>query len=122
MELCSSSQCNRHNPLTTDQVKKAISSLNRGRAADFYGVTAEHFIYGGEELLRVTTDILNSLFRLGQLTDSMKTGVLTPVLKKKGSANDAKKLLRNNNTSYTHKDTGDSLKRNSKASSRKPSE
>ena len=90
MELCSSSHCNQHNPLTTDQVKKAISSLNRGKAADFYGVTAEHFIYGGEELLRATTDILNSLFRLGKLTDSMKTGVLNPVFKKKGSANDAK--------------------------------
>ena len=34
--------------ITTGQVMEAISSLNRGKAADFYGLTAEHFIHGGE--------------------------------------------------------------------------
>ena len=47
-------------------------------------------MFGGEELLRITTDILNSLYRFGQVMESMKTGVLTPVYKKKGSATDVK--------------------------------
>ncbi|MCG8047714.1 MAG: reverse transcriptase domain-containing protein, partial [Candidatus Thiodiazotropha endolucinida] len=90
IDLCSSANYRHPDPLSMDQVKKAIESLNKGKAADFYGVTAEHFIYGGEELLRTTTDILNNLYKFGQLTDSMKTGVLTPVFKKKGSSNDVK--------------------------------
>ncbi|MCG8033052.1 MAG: endonuclease/exonuclease/phosphatase family protein, partial [Candidatus Thiodiazotropha taylori] len=90
IDLCSSANYRHPDPLSMDQVKKAIESLNKGKAADFYGVTAEHFIYGGEELLRTTTDILNNLYKFGQLTDSMKTGVLTPVFKKKGSPNDGK--------------------------------
>ncbi|MCG7868271.1 MAG: reverse transcriptase family protein, partial [Candidatus Thiodiazotropha taylori] len=90
IDLCSSSLNNQTCKLTTDMVRKAITSLNRGKAADFYGVTAEHFLYGGDELLQITTEILNSLYSFGQLTDSMKTGVLTPVFKKKGSVNEAK--------------------------------
>ena len=31
--------------ISTEQVKKAIKSLNRGKAADYYGVTAEHYIH-----------------------------------------------------------------------------
>ena len=76
--------------ITPDQVKKAILSLNRGKSADIYGVTAEHFIYGGDELLMATVDIINSLYRVGELTDCLKVGVLTPIFKKKGSATEAK--------------------------------
>ncbi|MEW8546756.1 MAG: reverse transcriptase domain-containing protein, partial [Candidatus Thiodiazotropha sp.] len=76
--------------IAKEDVEKAISKLNRGKAADFYGVTAEHFLYGGEELLSITTDIINCLYRNGKLTDSLKTGVLTPVYKKKGPATESK--------------------------------
>ena len=76
--------------ITPEQVKKAISSLNRGKAADIYGVTAEHFIHGGDALIDTTVGIINSLYRVGELTDCMKVGVITPIYKKKGSATDAK--------------------------------
>ena len=76
--------------VTCEQVEKAIASLNRGKAADYYGVTAEHFLFGGEELLSVTTEIINNLYKYGELTECLKTGVLTPVYKKKGSSTDAK--------------------------------
>ena len=39
--------------ITVQQVKKAIESLNRGQAADIYGVVAEHVLYGGDLLLQV---------------------------------------------------------------------
>ncbi|MEW8547754.1 MAG: reverse transcriptase family protein, partial [Candidatus Thiodiazotropha sp.] len=77
-------------PVTQEQVKRAISSLNRGKAADIYGITAEHFLHGGPELLQITTDIINSIYRQGAITDCMKIGVLTPVYKKKGSHIEAK--------------------------------
>ena len=83
IDICRSSQGN--NPstcITLEQVQKAISSLNRGKAAYFYGVTAEHFLYGGGELLQVTTDIVNEMYCFGELTESLRTGILTPVYKK----------------------------------------
>ena len=54
--------------VTCEQVEKAIASLNRGKAADYYGVTAEHFLFGGEELLSVTTEIINNLYKYGEMT------------------------------------------------------
>jgi hypothetical protein len=33
--------------VTKQEVKKAINSLNRNKAADFYGITAENIVYGG---------------------------------------------------------------------------
>jgi hypothetical protein len=33
-----------HVPVTKQEVKKAINSLNRNKAADFYGITAENII------------------------------------------------------------------------------
>ena len=78
------------NRITTGQVRKAISSLNKGKAADFYGLTAEHFIHGGEALLRVLTGIVNALYEHGKLTESLKVGVVTPVFKRKGLATEAK--------------------------------
>ena len=88
-ELCTRHPTN-NRQITPEQVKKAIASINRVKAADIYGVTAEHFLHGGEELFRTTANIINSLYRAGALTDCLKTGVLTPVYKKKGSSTDAK--------------------------------
>ena len=88
-ELCTKHPTN-NRQITPEQVKKAISSLNRGKVADIYDVTAEHFLHGGEELFRTTANITNSLYRAGALTDYLKTGVLTPIYKKKGSSTAAK--------------------------------
>ncbi|MEW8547992.1 MAG: reverse transcriptase family protein, partial [Candidatus Thiodiazotropha sp.] len=85
MQLSGPSQC-----VTVHQVQEAIQALNRGKAADVYGLTAEHFLYGGDDLLMATTDIINALFRFGKLTEALKVGVLTPVFKKKGSSIEAK--------------------------------
>ena len=34
------------NPVTDDEMKKAVASLKIGKALDVYGVTAEHIYYG----------------------------------------------------------------------------
>jgi hypothetical protein len=34
-----------HVPVTKQEVKKAVNSLNRNKAADFYGITAENIVY-----------------------------------------------------------------------------
>ena len=77
-----------HDPFSI--LSPQVSSKHREKSADIYGVTAEHFIYGGDELLMATVDIINSLYRVGELTDCLKVGVLTSIFKKKGSATEAK--------------------------------
>ena len=75
MELCHGlSDKQQRKCVSREQVEKAIAKLNRGKAADYYGVTAEHFQFGGEELLQTTTQIINSLYKYGELTECLKTG------------------------------------------------
>ena len=71
-------------------MKKAISSLNKRKAPDYYGVQAEHLLHGGKELLQYLTLLVNCIFDQGKITDALKIGVLTPVFKNKGSNKDAK--------------------------------
>ena len=58
MDMCSRLNKSSTELVTKQQVKEAINSLNRGKAADIYGLTAEHFLYGGEGLVETTTDII----------------------------------------------------------------
>ena len=73
-----------------EQVRKAITTLNTGKAPDVYGITAEHFLNGGEATIQATAEIVNAMFQFGIVTDALKVGALTPVFKKKGSSTDAK--------------------------------
>ena len=91
MDICSScSDRDKSEFITVQQVKKAISSLNKGKAPDYHGVQAEHLLHGGEELLQYLTLLVNCIFDQGKITDALKIGVLTPVFKNKGSNKDAK--------------------------------
>ena len=76
--------------VTKEEVKKAIKELNKGKAADAMGITAEHFVYAEDSVINSLCLILNKLFESGQVTDSMKIGLITPVFKKKGSNIDSK--------------------------------
>ena len=76
--------------VSAEQVRKAIKSLNTGKAPDVYGVTAEHLLNGGEVTVKATTNLVNSMFQLGVVTEAMKVVALTPVFKKKGSCTEAK--------------------------------
>ena len=83
MDMCCDARSDGHERITVQQVKQAVSALNRGKAADVYGLTAEHFLHGGDGLLETTTDIINGLYKFGKLSSNLKVGVLTPVYKKK---------------------------------------
>ena len=76
--------------VTKEEVKKAIKELNNGKAADDIGITAEHFVYAEYSVIDSLCLILNKLFESGQVADSMKIGLITPVFKKKGSNIDSK--------------------------------
>ena len=76
--------------VTKEEVKRAIKELNKGKAADAMGITAEHFVYAEDSVIDCLCLILNKLFESGQVIDSMRIGLITPVFKKKGSNIDSK--------------------------------
>ena len=79
-----------HVPMTKQEVKKAINSLNRNKAADFYGITAENIVYGGDNLVKYIQEVLNKTFQLHHIPDILKIGILFPVFKNKGDCKNAK--------------------------------
>ncbi|MEW8548126.1 MAG: reverse transcriptase family protein, partial [Candidatus Thiodiazotropha sp.] len=79
-----------YTPVTEEEIYKAVKSLNKGKAADIFGITAEHLLHATDELIPVLVVLMNSIFSNGTVPDCMKLGVLTPVYKKKGSSQDAK--------------------------------
>ena len=59
------------------EIKKAgvyeiICDLNRGKSADVYGLKAEHFLFGGDNLLSIVYIILQAMNRLGKEPDCLK--------------------------------------------------
>ena len=53
--------------VTKEEVKKAIKELNKGKAADAMGITAEHFVYAEDSIIDSLRLILNKLFESGQV-------------------------------------------------------
>ena len=71
--------------VTVMEVEKAVKSLNRGKAADAMGITAEHFAHAEYAILDTLCLFINELFQSGEVTESMKTGLVTPVFKGRDS-------------------------------------
>ena len=44
-------------------MKKSIQKLNRGKAADEYGITAEHVKFAGSEIYTLYQDVFNQIFQ-----------------------------------------------------------
>jgi hypothetical protein len=68
---------------TYKELTKAISSLNTGKAADLYGITAEHLKNGGTLLNNALLQIMNGILHQRKIPRCMKKGLITPVYKKK---------------------------------------
>ena len=89
IDICEASKGD-YSPVAEDEVKKALNSLNKGKAADIFGLTTEHIACASCELIPVLTALLNCIFYVGDLPYSLKLGPLTPIFKKEGSNTDAK--------------------------------
>ena len=68
--------------ITCDEVKNAITQLHTGKAADEFGISAEQLKAAGDILIPFITAIFNRILQRGSFPDMLKSGVLTPVLKK----------------------------------------
>jgi hypothetical protein len=76
-------------PATTNELQKAIKSINRGKSADIYGITIEHLIYAGGNMEDLILRLINSIFKTGQIPDILKVGLLNPLFKNKGDKNNS---------------------------------
>ena len=70
-------------------MKKAIASLNRGKAPDVYGVTAEHIYYGGPAIMNCVQTLINNILFNKEIPSSMKLGILHPIFKNKGNCKES---------------------------------
>ena len=82
-----------HSNISQNKVLSAIKSLNKGKSPDVYNICAEHLSHGTENIVPILTELLNKMWHLGTVPDSLKLGVLTPVFKRKGSNLEAKNYL-----------------------------
>jgi hypothetical protein len=72
------------------QVSEAISSLNKNKAEDVFGLAAEHLVNAGDRTVEIVTSIVNAIMRNGKVPACLKEGIITPVFKNKGDKFDAK--------------------------------
>ena len=69
-------------PASEEDVKNAILNMKNGKAADYAGMTAEHLKHAVDEITPALTALINNIFKNAEIPDELKTGMLTPVLKK----------------------------------------
>ena len=75
--------------MTGAGVLEAMSSLNKGKAPDIYGITLGLHVLASDALMLVLMSFMNNIFSLCDLPDSLKVGLLTPIFKRKGSSLDS---------------------------------
>ncbi|CAG2184470.1 unnamed protein product [Mytilus edulis] len=67
---------------TPTEIESAIRKLNTGKASDENGIVSEHYIHAIDVITDEITDIINQIFEELDVPQSLKNGILTPVLKK----------------------------------------
>ena len=76
-------------PVTLEELKNAMGNINRRKAPDYYGLTIESLLNGGQELHVAILNLLNSILQIGKVPQTLKMGLITPVFKNKGQQNEA---------------------------------
>ena len=74
-----------HHNFDTDEVKKAIRKLNKGKAPGPDLVTSEHLLYGGKMLLSCLTKLFNMMLKLEYIPVSFRRGTQVPLYKGKNA-------------------------------------
>ena len=69
-------------PISEEEVKVAINSLNSNKAADEFGISAEHLKYASSSLVPSLTLLLNAIIEFSFIPDQFKSGILYPILKR----------------------------------------
>ena len=70
------------NPVTQDEVQKALNKLKNNKAMDTMGLCSEHLKLGGQPVIEFVTGMLNCLIKAKAVSSVLKEGLLTPIYKK----------------------------------------
>ena len=68
--------------ITTDEIKKVISSMNRNKSSDVEGNIADFFIDGKDFISPYLTSIFNFIYNSGNYPDAWTKGSIVPLFKK----------------------------------------
>ena len=79
---------NETHEVSQTQISKYISQLKNNKAADLYGITAEHLKHASSSIIPTLAAITNKAFQEQKLPSKFKTGKVVPVLKKGKPAKD----------------------------------
>ena len=69
-------------PVSVDQISEHLRALKNNKAADVFGLTAEHLKFAAPELATVLTALTNNILKESKLPDQFKVGALVPTHKK----------------------------------------
>ena len=69
-------------PVTITEVLNAMTNMKSGKARDENGIGAEHYKYAADQIAPFICDCINTIFNNLDTPSSLKSGLLTPVLKK----------------------------------------
>ena len=82
-------QHNNIKSVTSDEITNAIRSINKGKSANYHGLTIEHIIYAESDIEKLLVVLVRCIFQDGRISESLKMGLLTPVFKNKGTRQQA---------------------------------
>lgn len=69
-------------PVNITEVLNTIKNMKSGKARDENGIGAEHYKYAPEQIAPFICECINAIFSKLDIPSSLKSGLLTPVLKK----------------------------------------
>jgi hypothetical protein len=69
-------------PVSIPEIEKSIKKMKTGKVMDSNGIASEYFKLATEEIIPTIVKIVNKIFMDKDITKNMKTGILTPLLKK----------------------------------------
>ena len=69
-------------PIEDEEIIHAVKNLKNGKSPDIDGITAEHYKNAIEELMPVISHVLNTVIEQLDIPQLLKSGIMTPVLKK----------------------------------------
>ena len=75
--------------ISEEEVRNAIHKLKRRKAAGKDGIQNEAWIFGQEEIMDELKEILNDIWKRGEIPEEWKTGTVKPIYKK-GKKEDVK--------------------------------
>ena len=74
-------------PFGISEIRKGIKTLNKGKAAGFDNITAEHIIFGGDSIETCLCDLFNMIREIEYVPRCFRTGVQVPLFKGKDLSN-----------------------------------